>query len=85
MSYRDQLQPWCVVRFLPDARSIVVARFRRRSDAEAHQRILRQILPTATYSIVFDSAINKPDSNPANLSSPSEPMATPQPPSLSQQ
>lgn len=67
MSYRDQLQPWCVVRFLPDARSIVVARFRRRNDAEAHQRILRQILPTATYRIVFDGAISKPDLNPISL------------------
>jgi len=32
----------------------IVARFRRRSDAEAHLQILRQLLPTAPHTIIFD-------------------------------
>ncbi len=55
MAYKDQLHPWCIVRCLPQARSITVARFRRRSEAEAHLRILQRILPTATYTIMFDA------------------------------
>ncbi|MBW4489979.1 MAG: hypothetical protein KME12_19535 [Trichocoleus desertorum ATA4-8-CV12] len=69
MAYRDQLHPWCIVRCLPQARSITVARFRRRSEAEAHLQILQRILPTATYTIMFDAAI-------ANLSS-LEPESSP--------
>lgn len=47
MSYQTQLFPWCIMRPLPNMRQTIVARFRRRSDAEAHLRILRQLLPTA--------------------------------------
>lgn len=36
MPYRDQLHPWCIIRLLPNARTIIVKRFRRRNDAEAH-------------------------------------------------
>jgi hypothetical protein len=32
----------------------MVDRFRRRSDAEAHLRVLRQINPDAVYEILFD-------------------------------
>ena len=38
---------------------LVVTRCRRRNDAEAHLRILRQQAPTATYEIVFDPIPNK--------------------------
>jgi hypothetical protein len=34
----------------------VVARFRRRNDAEAHLRILRQQTPNLHYDIMFDTA-----------------------------
>ncbi|GET38332.1 hypothetical protein MiSe_30880 [Microseira wollei NIES-4236] len=61
MSYLDQLHPWCIIRFLPNAQNITVCRLRRRSDAEAHLQILRQMVPTATYKIVFDGMIYKPD------------------------
>ncbi|MGB3788438.1 MAG: hypothetical protein WA949_10540 [Phormidesmis sp.] len=33
----------------------IVARFRRRNDADAHQRVLRQLIPLAQYTIIFDS------------------------------
>ncbi|MBE9178755.1 hypothetical protein IQ268_09305 [Oculatella sp. LEGE 06141] len=55
MSYRDRLSPWCIVRHLPKARSIIVARFRRRPEAEAHLRTMQQLLPTTHHTIVFDA------------------------------
>ncbi|MBD1863791.1 MULTISPECIES: hypothetical protein [Trichocoleus] len=69
MAYKDQLHPWCIVRCLPQARSITVARFRRRSEAESHLQILRRILPTATCTIMFDAvtsnlSILEPESSP---------------------
>ena len=69
MAYKDQLHPWCIVRCLPQARSITVARFRRRSEAEAHLQILQRILPTAAYTIMFDAITSnlstlEPESSP---------------------
>jgi hypothetical protein len=52
--YRDRLSPWCIIRLLPNLQRVTVGRFRRRSDAEAQIRILRLMVPTATYTIVFD-------------------------------
>lgn len=54
MSYRDQLHPWCIIRLLPNARTIIVQRFRRRNDAEAHMKVLRRVNPHASYQIMFD-------------------------------
>jgi hypothetical protein len=53
-SYYDRLHPWCIIRCLPNAQTVIVDRFRRRSDAEAHLRVLRQINPDAVYEILFD-------------------------------
>ncbi|MCY7285486.1 MAG: hypothetical protein LH679_19045 [Cyanobacteria bacterium CAN_BIN43] len=54
MTYRDHLHPWCIVRLLPEARSTVVARFRDRTDAEAHLKLLNQLTPAATYQVFFE-------------------------------
>ncbi len=54
MTHFDQLHPWCIVRSLPNMRSQLIIRFRRRNDAEAHLRILRANNPSASYEIVFD-------------------------------
>ncbi len=54
MTYKDQLQPWCIVRLLPNLQRLVVARFRRRSDAEAHLQILQQLGSSTNYAIIFD-------------------------------
>jgi hypothetical protein len=53
-SYRDRLLPWCIIRHLPNMQRMVVSRHRRRNEAEAHVKILRQLTPNATYVIVFD-------------------------------
>lgn len=54
MSYRDLLHPWCIVRLLPKLQSVTVARFRRRSEAENQLQLLRRMVPTASYIILFD-------------------------------
>lgn len=54
MNYFDQLHPWCLMRLVPNLQNQLIARFRKRNDAEAHMRVLRQHAPTARYEIVFD-------------------------------
>ncbi len=56
MTYFNQLHPWCLMRRVPKVPSSVVARFRRRCDAEAHQRVLQRLGPGESYNIVFDVA-----------------------------
>ena len=55
MPYRDQLHPWCIIQFLPNARTIIVKRFRHRNDAEAHIKVLRRMKPDSSYQIMFDA------------------------------
>lgn len=54
MTYRDHLHPWCIIRLLPEARSTVVARFGDRLEAEAHLKLLNQLMPLATYQVFFE-------------------------------
>ena len=54
-AYKARLHPWCIVRLLPKCQRIVVGRFRKRNDAEAHQRTLRQLIPQAQFIILFDA------------------------------
>jgi hypothetical protein len=56
MTYFDQLHPWCLIRLLPNLQRRVITRFRRRNDADAHLRVLRQQAPMVRYEIVFDVA-----------------------------
>jgi hypothetical protein len=63
MTYKTQLFPWCIIRPQPSMKQTIVARFRRRNDAEAHLQILRQLLPTAPHTIIFDITPNTPDEN----------------------
>lgn len=54
MTYRDRLNYWAVVRFLPDMQRITIARFHNRSDADGHLQLFRRLLPNAKVAIVFD-------------------------------
>lgn len=54
-TYRNQLHPWCLVRQLPDLRQAIIARFRRRNDAEAYGRSLQRLTPTIHHLVVFDA------------------------------
>lgn len=42
------------IRSLPNLQSTIVARFRRRNDAEAHLKILQRLIPNATFAIIYD-------------------------------
>ncbi|WP_293347308.1 MULTISPECIES: hypothetical protein [unclassified Microcoleus] len=35
-TYRDRLQPWCIIRHLPKCQRLTVDRFARRPDAESY-------------------------------------------------
>jgi hypothetical protein len=48
---------------LPNLQRQVIARFRRRNDAEAHMRVLRQQAPTVSYEVVFDGGGDRPDAS----------------------
>lgn len=54
MTYKEKLQPWCIVRNLPDMSSTFIARFRSRSDAQGHMQLLRANNPTTSYQVVFN-------------------------------
>ncbi len=71
MSYKDKLNPWCIIRPVSDVQMRIVGRFRRRVDAEGHLKILKQLIPNVPFEIMFD--ITPEDTNLEDL--------TPQPPS----
>ncbi|AOW99524.1 hypothetical protein BJP34_08720 [Moorena producens PAL-8-15-08-1] len=54
MSYSERLHPWVIVRLLPKMQRVVVARFRKRSDAEGHLKALKRLMPDAQFVIIFD-------------------------------
>ncbi len=54
IAYKKRLSSWAVARLLPDTQQEIIARFRNRSDAEGHLRLLRQLTPDITLMVVFD-------------------------------
>jgi hypothetical protein len=70
MSYKDKLNPWCIIRPVSNVQMRIVGRFRRRSDAEGHLQVLKRMIPNVPFEIMFDIA----SENTEDL--------TPQPPSL---
>ncbi len=61
MTYKTKLFPWCIIRPQPNMKQTIVARFRRRCDAESHLQLLRQLLPNAPHTIIFDIAPDSQD------------------------
>ncbi|HTL90410.1 MAG TPA: hypothetical protein VL134_13500 [Leptolyngbya sp.] len=57
LTYRTQLYPWCVIRFLPNLQRSVIQRFRKRTEAEAYLKVLKRLLPETNHQIVFDPTI----------------------------
>ncbi|NEP68420.1 MULTISPECIES: hypothetical protein [Moorena] len=58
MSYKDELFPWRIIRHLPKCQGIVVPRFRRRNQAEAHLQALRCLIPDARFTLMFDITVD---------------------------
>lgn len=54
MNYTDR-RPWCVICLQPNLQHRTLNRFERRHEAEAHLKVLRQMAPTASYTVMFDS------------------------------
>jgi hypothetical protein len=54
LTSKDKLNPWCIIRPLPNMHRCIVARCRRRNDAESHVQVLRRLMPTIPFEIVFD-------------------------------
>jgi hypothetical protein len=65
VTYRGRLTPWAIARLLPNMQRIIVGRFRSRSDADGHLQCLRQLIPHASFVVVFDL---EPDLEPATNS-----------------
>ena len=61
MTYLEKLHPWCIIRPLPNLQRRIVARCRRRNEAESHLQVLRRLMPTVPFEIVFDVAPDKLD------------------------
>ncbi len=55
IAYQSRLYPWAIARLLPNMQRTLVGRFRSRSDADGHLRCLRQLIPHASFVVVFDS------------------------------
>jgi hypothetical protein len=62
-TYRDRLQPWWVIRHLPNCQQSTVARFTRRRDAESYLNALRRLMPAVPHTIVFVNAVSVLDEN----------------------
>jgi hypothetical protein len=61
MTYSEKLSPWCIIRLLPDMQHRIVARFRRRSDAEAHLQVLNRLIPNVSFTVIFNVALEQQD------------------------
>jgi hypothetical protein len=59
MTYLEKLNPWCIVRLSPNMQNQIVARFRRRSDAEAHLQVLRRLISSVSFRLIFDVALEQ--------------------------
>ncbi|HEY9620168.1 MAG TPA: hypothetical protein V6C78_07355 [Crinalium sp.] len=53
--YRGSLSCWAIARHIPDSPPTIVARFRTRSDADGHLKLLHRQIPDGTFEVVFDA------------------------------
>ena len=56
MTYKRCLKPWAVVRQLPTLKWVIIARYRSRSDADGHLKLLRQRVPSIQFKVVFEQS-----------------------------
>ncbi|QSJ17177.1 hypothetical protein JYQ62_37005 [Nostoc sp. UHCC 0702] len=54
MPYRDNLNRWLVVRLLANMQRVVVARFRKQSEAEGYLQAIQRLIPDGKFLVVFD-------------------------------
>ena len=68
MTYFQKLHPWCIIRPVPNLQQRIVARFRRRNEAEAHLQIIRQLIPNVSHTIIFDPNPEQEDNGELSVS-----------------
>ncbi|MEH2253768.1 hypothetical protein [Nostoc sp.] len=61
MTYLEKLNPWCIIRLQANMQNQVVARFRRRSDAEAHLQVLRRLIPSVSFTLIYNVMLEQQD------------------------
>jgi hypothetical protein len=54
MTYQQKLSPWVIHKMMPNLKQMTVNRFRRRGEAEAYLRALKQMNPHAQFALTFD-------------------------------
>jgi hypothetical protein len=59
MNYQNKLTPWVIHKLLPNLKHMTVSRFRRRNDAEAYMKVLKQMQPYAKFEIAFDRGVSE--------------------------
>jgi|JI91814CRNA_FD_contig_81_919347_length_908_multi_4_in_0_out_0_1 hypothetical protein len=55
MKYQAQLTPWIVYQVESDSLRNPINRFRRRNDADAYIKVLRNTKPQCDFTVAFDS------------------------------
>ena len=60
MSYYNRLHPWAVIRCLPKAQTLIVARFRKRGDAENYLKTVQRLMPDGLFELIFDLETEPP-------------------------
>lgn len=58
MTYQDQLNPWVIHQLLPNLNRRIVARFCRRTEAEAYFKLLHQVHSVSQFAIAFDAPVS---------------------------
>jgi hypothetical protein len=56
MHYKQRLEPWAVMRLLPNLQRITLARHRSPSNADHYCRALQRLEPQSEFCVVFDPA-----------------------------
>jgi hypothetical protein len=60
MPYRERLNPWVLVRLLPNMQRATVGQYRNRSDANGHLEIIRRLMPNAEFVVMFNPDVLQP-------------------------
>lgn len=59
MTYQQRLTPWVIHKLLPNLSQMTISRFRRRTEAEAYLKLLKQNQPHAQFEITFDLGVGE--------------------------
>ena len=54
IGYKERLKSWAIARLIPGTQQEIVARFRSRSDAEGYMLHISQLVPHASFMVIFD-------------------------------